>query len=89
MIAGGAMDSSVFWALVLMLSTLLNIAYLLPIPIRVFFKADPAVAPGEASPREEASAPMRWALSLTAAISVLLFFYPAPLVDLLALIQWR
>jgi hypothetical protein len=32
---------------------------------------------------------MRWALSLTAAISVLLFFYPAPLVDLLALIQWR
>ncbi len=89
MIAGGAMDSGVFWALVLMLSTLLNIAYLLPIPIRAFFKPDPGVAPGAASPLEEASAPMRWALSLTAAISVLLFFYPAPLVDLLALIQWR
>lgn len=89
MIAGGAMDSGVFWALVLMLSTLLNIAYLLPIPLRAFFRPEPGVALGEPSPREEASAPMRWALSLTATISVLLFFYPAPLVDLLGLIQWR
>ena len=89
MIAGGSMDSGLFWALVLMLSTLLNIAYLLPIPIRAFFRPDPGVAAGEPSPREEASAPMRWALSLTATVSVLLFFYPAPLVELLGLVQWR
>ncbi len=89
MIAGGAMDINVFWALVLMVSTLLNIAYLLPIPIRAFFSPDPGVAPGQPSPRQETSAPMRWSLMLTAAISLVLFFYPAPLVELLALVQWR
>lgn len=89
LIAGGAMEQGVFWALVLMLSTLLNIAYLLPIPLRAFFKPDPGVSPGEASPREEASLPMRSALLLTAVVSVLLFFYPTPVMDLLGLVQWR
>jgi len=90
MIAGGSFDTgTVFWALVLMFSTLLNIAYLAPIPIRAFFRPDPGVPAGSPSPREETSAPMRWALTLTAALTLLLFLFPGPLIDLLELIRWR
>lgn len=88
LIAGGSFDTgTLIWSLVLMLSTLLNIAYLLPIPIRAFFRAEPA---GNAAVEHgETSASMRWALTLTATASVLLFFFPAPMVELLERVQWR
>ena len=90
LIAGGSFDSgTVLWSLVLMLSTLLNIAYLLPIPLRGFLKADPGVEAGRPSPREEAPTACLLALGLTAAVTVLLFLYPAPLAELLGLIRWR
>lgn len=90
LIAGGSLDSgTVIWALVLMLSTLLNIAYLLPIPLRAFLKPDPDLAPGEKAVRQEAPFACLCAIVLTATLCVLLFLYPKPLTELIGLIQWR
>lgn len=90
LIAGGSLDSgTIFWAGVLMLSTLLNIAYLLPIPLRAFFKPDPSLAPGEKAPLQEAPLACLWAIGLTSTTCLLLFIYPQPLTELIGLIQWR
>lgn len=90
LIAGGSFDSgTMFWAMVLLFSTLLNVAYLLPIPLRAFLRPLPGVAPGEAVAREEASWPSLGAILVTATGTVLLFLYPAPLMELLGLIRWR
>lgn len=68
----GAVDSQHYVAIAaLVLSTLLNAAYLLPIVHAAFFrKPDAPLKHGEA-PRS-----MVWAMSFTAASTVLLFFYP-------------
>ncbi len=69
---------------VLMLSSLLNVAYLLPIPIRAFFNA-----PDENDPDpgiKEAPWTCVGALLVTAAGCVALFLYPEPLYQLLSLI---
>jgi len=87
LIAGGSLEAgNAFWLGVLMLSTLLNIAYLLPVPLRAFFKP-----PKEAQPAgwTEAPFPSLWAITLTTTVCVLLFFFPQPLINLLGLIQWR
>lgn len=90
LIVGGSFDSgTAFWAIVLLISTLLNIAYLLPIPMRAFLRADPGVPPGAPSPWEEAPLASLWAIALTALATILLFLNPGPLVELLGLIQWR
>jgi len=90
LIVGGSLDTgTVFWAIVLLVSTLLNIAYLMPIPIRAFFRPLPGVAPGEHVARAEAALPSLAAIVVTATVTVLLFLYPAPLVELLGLIRWR
>ncbi len=61
----------------LMLSSLLNIAYLLPIPYRAFFPNDgkPVWQP---QARKEAPLLMLIAIGLTASASVALFFHPQP-----------
>ncbi|MBX2839820.1 MAG: monovalent cation/H+ antiporter subunit D family protein [Gammaproteobacteria bacterium] len=86
LIAGGSFDTQTWiWAGVLMLSTVLNIAYLIPISLRAFFqpfKGDPAEY-------SEAPFPSLWAIMLTSLCCVLLFFFPAPITDLINLIQWR
>jgi len=87
LIAGGSLEAgNALWLGVLMLSTLLNIAYLLPIPLRAFFKP-----PKEPQPEgwSEAPFPSLWAITLTASACVLLFFFPQPLINLLGLIEWR
>jgi len=90
LIAGGSLDTgTIIWASVLMLSTLLNIAYLLPIPLRAFFKPDPSLAPGEKATLQEAPPACLWAIVLTAFTCLLLFVYPQPLTELIGLIQWR
>ncbi|MFK7860707.1 MAG: proton-conducting transporter membrane subunit [Granulosicoccus sp.] len=90
MIAGGSLDTgTIIWALVLMLSTLLNIAYLLPIPVRAFLKPDPDLAPGEKATMQEAPFACLWAIVLTATACIVLFLYPAPLTELIGMIQWR
>ncbi|MCP4953205.1 MAG: monovalent cation/H+ antiporter subunit D family protein, partial [Proteobacteria bacterium] len=57
---------------VLMVSTLLNIAYLLPIPIRAFF-AESATPNVEI---KEAPLPCLIAITLRAALCIVLFFFP-------------
>lgn len=87
LIAGGSLEAgNAIWLGVLMLSTILNIAYLLPIPLRAFFK--PA-APGQSVDVCEAPFASLWAIVVTATVCVLLFVFPQPLIELLGLIQWR
>ncbi|GAA6135765.1 proton-conducting transporter membrane subunit [Oceaniserpentilla sp. 4NH20-0058] len=72
---------------VLMISSLLNIAYLLPIPIKAFFKGQPQDGkPWSWSEAKEAPLPMLFALSLTSIGCLVLFFYPQPLIELINLI---
>ena len=63
---------------VLMISSLLNIAYLLPIPLRAFFCAPPA---GDNAPGGMREAPLfsLVAIIITTLGCLLLFFYPGPL----------
>lgn len=72
---------------VLTISTLLNVAYLLPIPIKAFFQP----SQGERQPwswgqTEEAPLPSLIAITVTTIACVLLFFYPDPFIDLINLI---
>ena len=92
LIAGGSLDSGTwFWIGVLMLSTLLNIAYLLPIPLRAFFKPVPEHEAKEIHDTDNGDAPAacRYAIGLTASVTALLFFFPDPLTELVSLIPWR
>jgi multicomponent Na+:H+ antiporter subunit D len=68
---------------VLMISSLLNIIYLLPIPIRAFFsKPDSGEHYTEIA---EAPKSMLLAMVITSSACVILFFYPAPFYRLAAL----
>ena len=90
LIAGGSLDTgTIIWVLVLMFSTLLNIAYLMPIPLRAFLRPDPDLAPGEIATVQEAPFACLWAIVLTAITTLILFLYPAPLTELIGMIQWR
>lgn len=64
---------------VLMLSSLLNIAYLLPIPLRGFFSGAPTTDPVAI---KEAPLPSLLALSVTAVGCIVLFFFTQPLYEL-------
>ena len=87
LIAGGSLEAgNLIWLTVLMLSTLLNIGYLLPIALRAFFKPLPA---GDSESWCEAPFASLWAIVLTAMATVLLFLFPQPLMELIGLIQWR
>lgn len=77
-IALGALQADeIAMVAVLMISSLLNVAYLLPIPIRAFF-GKPADGV-EITGWKEAPLPSVIAICLTAAGSVALFFFPEPL----------
>lgn len=81
-LALGAADAGqVVLIAVLMISSLLNIAYLIPIPIRGFFSS----APDEAGPVRVKEAPLFCVvpLSVTAAGCVMLFFFADELLRLL------
>jgi multicomponent Na+:H+ antiporter subunit D len=66
----------------LIFSSLLSIAYLLPISIRAFFPVEDS--PGIRLNFREAPLPSLLALTITAAGCVLLFFFPQPLYELAA-----
>lgn len=65
---------------ILMVSSLLNIAYLLPIPFHAFFSADKTSASSVGI--KEAPLPSLIALCVTTAGCVILFVYPQPLYEL-------
>lgn len=65
----------------LMLSSLLNIAYLLPIPLKAFFPGR-ALVETTGGGIQEAPLPSLLALSLTAVMCVVLFLFPQPLFEL-------
>ncbi len=69
---------------VLMLSSLLNIAYLLPIPIRAFFAAAPST--GRKVVIREAPISCLLAIAFTTCACVMLFLYPGPLYRLARLL---
>ena len=72
---------------VLMISSLLNIAYLLPIPIKAFFASTGAKQqPWSWSETKEAPLPCLIALGVTSFGCLALFFYPQPLIELIDLI---
>ena len=65
---------------ILMISSLLNIAYLLPIPFHAFFSANKT--PSSSVGIKEAPLPSLIALCITTVGCVILFLYPQPLYDL-------
>lgn len=71
----GAVEGEQLWVIaVLMISSLLNVAYLVPIASRGFFLPPKGTAPGERVPVEEAPLPSLIAISITAALCFALFF---------------
>ncbi len=60
---------------VLMVSSLLNVAYLLPIPLRAFFRAPKGLAPGETLTFSEAPLLCLVPICVTAIGCIVLFFY--------------
>lgn len=61
---------------VLMISSLLNIAYLLPIPLRAFFDENRSVVSIKRENIKEAPWPSLLALCITAIMTMVLFFWP-------------
>jgi multicomponent Na+:H+ antiporter subunit D len=71
----------------LTISTLLNVAYLLPISIKAFFTTDDGNQPPWSwSETKEAPLPSLIAIGVTSSACLLLFFYPQPIIDLINLI---
>lgn len=81
---GALLDAQVWLVVVLMISSLLNIAYLLPIPLRAFFS--PAPAGEQKVGLQEAPLPCLLAIAITTLGCVVLFFYTAWISDLLSLL---
>ncbi|MDP2560357.1 monovalent cation/H+ antiporter subunit D family protein [Psychrobium sp. 1_MG-2023] len=72
---------------VLTISSLLNVAYLLPIPIKAFFNTPSGDQPAWSwSETKEAPLPSLIAIVVTTTACLWLFFYPQPLIDLINLI---
>jgi len=83
-LALGSLESGHFWMLVvLMVSSILNIAYLLPLPVRAFL-AKPA--PGAPEHVNEAPLPCLIAIGVTSLGCIALFFYPDLLYQLARLV---
>jgi multicomponent Na+:H+ antiporter subunit D len=74
-IGAGAVDAGHGWVVaVLMISSLLNVAYLLPIVARGFFSLPPGTQPGESVPITEAPITCVVPLCITATLCIVLFF---------------
>lgn len=84
-LAVGAADAGhLFVIAVLMVSSLLNVAYLMPIVARGFFLPPPGTAPGGKVAVREAPLACTVALSVTAALCVVLFLFAGEIEGLLA-----
>ncbi|MCH9809285.1 MAG: monovalent cation/H+ antiporter subunit D family protein [Alphaproteobacteria bacterium] len=88
-LALGALDANYQFAVaVFMISSLLNIAYLVPIVARAFFKPLPGVAPGEKVKIAEAPIACLIAISITMLGCFVTFFYADPILDMISLIDF-
>ncbi len=84
-IAAGAVDSGHLFVIgVLIVSSLLNIAYLLPVVVRGYLLPPPGTAPGAKVRIKEAPIACVGALSVTALLCVVLFFHADAIEALLA-----
>ncbi len=84
-IAAGAVDSGHLFVIgVLIVSSLLNIAYLLPVVVRGYLLPPPGTAPGAKVQIKEAPIACLAALSVTALLCVVLFFQADAIAMLLA-----
>jgi multicomponent Na+:H+ antiporter subunit D len=84
MLAMGALDAGhMFVVGVLMISSLLNVAYLLPIVARAFFLPPPKAGSGVQVTVEEAPLPCLIALGTTALLCIVLFFQAGAIESLL------
>ncbi|WP_321390182.1 proton-conducting transporter membrane subunit [Emcibacter sp.] len=81
LVMGTLEAESLFALMVIMISTLLNAAYFLPIVYRAFFRPLPAKE-AVAEMHGEAPLPIVLALSATAFLTILIFFVHAPLLEL-------
>lgn len=80
----GALDTQqLILMAVLMVSSLLNIAYLLPIPVNAFFGEEAAKSKAKI---KEAPWPILLALGITTTGCIMLFAFPQPLLDLALLL---
>ena len=84
----GALDADkLVIVAVLMISSLLNIAYLLPIPMKAFFNsASTETKTWSWSETQEAPMAILIAISITSFACIALFFFPQPLIELVNLI---
>ncbi|MDP3514658.1 MAG: monovalent cation/H+ antiporter subunit D family protein [Sulfuritalea sp.] len=74
LVSGAMAQAQWFTLAVVLLSTLLNAGYFLPVVYRAFFR--PLSAEAQAHPHGEAPLPIMIALSITAAGTLALFFFP-------------
>lgn len=90
LVAGALETDKLIIVGVLVVSSLLNIAYLMPIPIRAFFNTkfgnESSQQPWSWSETKEAPMPSLIAIIVTSAACLVLFFYPQPIVDLINMI---
>lgn len=87
-LVAGALDTDKMIILaVLTISSLLNVAYLLPIPIKAFFNSsEQNDKPWSWSETKEAPLPSLIAIGVTSTLCLVLFFNPQPIIDLINLI---
>jgi multicomponent Na+:H+ antiporter subunit D len=89
-LALGALDSGYHLAVaVFMISSLLNIAYLLPIVARAFFKPLADIPDNQPVAIAEAPTACLIAIATTTACCIALFFFVQPAVDLLAMMEFE
>jgi multicomponent Na+:H+ antiporter subunit D len=88
-IVEGIIDSEYYWLIgVLILSSLLNIAYLLPIPFAAFFKENDSASHNADDVIEEAPVACLIAIAITTTACIVLFFQIDPIMHLLSLIKF-
>ncbi len=84
----GALDAGyMIAAVVFMVSSLLNIAYLLPIAARAFFKPLPGAVEGKKVAIAEAPLACQIAITISAAACIVLFFAAQPIADFASSIE--
>lgn len=83
LLQGGLNEQNALAVAVLMLSSLLSVAYLMPIVARAFFKPLPGVSDSHPVKRQEAPWPCVLALSISALLTIVLFFAVDSMIALL------